>query len=79
MKQLLWIWLLLYGVSYMTYGQDVAYALRQEALRDFDQGKAVIAQQKLISAYDLFVEAEDWEMASMCLYERAIDYMNVEE
>lgn len=79
MKQLLWIWLLLYGVSYMTYGQDVAYALRQEALRDFDQGKAVIAQQKLISAYDLFVEAEDWEMASMCLYERAIDYMNVED
>ena len=63
----------------MTYGQDVAYALRQEALRDFDQGKAVIAQQKLISAYDLFVEAEDWEMASMCLYERAIDYMNVED
>lgn len=53
------------------------YALRQEALRDFDQGKAADAQKKLIQAYDLFVEAEDWDMASMCLYERAIDYMNI--
>ena len=77
MKQLLWIWLLLYGVSYMTYGQDVAYALRQEALRDFDQGKAAEAQKKLIQAHDLFVRAENWDMVSMCLYERAIDYMNI--
>ena len=53
------------------------YALRQEALRDFDQGKAADAQQKLIRAYGLFMKANDWDMASMCLYERAIDYMNI--
>jgi hypothetical protein len=51
--------------------------LRQEALRDFDQGNAAEAQKKLIQAYDLFVDAENWDMASMCLYERAIDYMNI--
>jgi len=53
------------------------YALRQEALRDFDQGKAADAQKKLIKAYDLFLGIENWDMASMCLYERAIDYMNI--
>ena len=53
------------------------YALRQEALRDFDQGKAADAQKKLIKAYDLFLGVENWDMASMCLYERAIDYMNI--
>jgi tetratricopeptide (TPR) repeat protein len=56
---------------------DDPYALRQEALRDFDQGKAAEAQKKLIQAHDLFVRAENWDMASMCLYERAIDYMNI--
>lgn len=53
------------------------YVLRQEALRDFDQGKAADAQKKLIKAYDLFLGIENWDMASMCLYERAIDYMNI--
>ena len=58
-------------------GNNDPYALRQEALRDFDQGKAADAQKKLIQAYGLFVEKENWDMASMCLYERAIDYMNI--
>ena len=58
-------------------GDNDPYALRQEALRDFDQGKAADAQKKLIKAYDLFVAMEEWDMASMCLYERAIDYMNI--
>ena len=53
------------------------YALRQEALYDFDHGKVADAQKKLIQAQDLFVEAQNWDMVSMCLYERAIDYMNV--
>ena len=77
MKRILLIWLLVYGVGCMLYAQDDAYALRQEALQDFDLGKAADAQKKLIRAYDIFVAAENWDMASMCLYERAIDYMNI--
>ena len=68
------------GLLAMGYGllaNDDPYALRQEALRDFDQGKAAEAQKKLIQAHELFVRAENWDMASMCLYERAIDYMNI--
>ena len=77
MKKILLIWLLVYGVGCMLYAQDDAYALPQEALQDFDLGKAADAQKKLIRAYDIFVAAENWDMASMCLYERAIDYMNI--
>ena len=58
-------------------GNNDPFTLRQEALRDFDKGNTADAQKKLIQAYDLFVEAENWDMASMCLYERAIDYMNI--
>lgn len=58
-------------------GNNDPFTLRQEALRDFDLGKAADAQKKLITAYDLFVDIENWDMASMCLYERAIDYMNI--
>lgn len=78
-KKILLILFCLYGVGGGIYGQECLdpYALRQEALRDFDQGKAADAQKKLIQAYNLFVEVEDWDMAAMCLYERAIDYMNI--
>ena len=72
--------LLLYSLFCLlgTYASDVdAYALRQEALSDFDQGKAADAQSKLIKAYVLFTADNNWDMASMCLYERAIDYMNI--
>ena len=76
MKRLvLLIWLLAIGNGLLANNDP--YALRQEALRDFDQGKAADAQKKLIKAYDLFVAMEGWDMASMCLYERAIDYMNI--
>ena len=74
-KVVLLIWLLAIGDGLLA--NDDPYALRQEALRDFDQGKAAEAQKKLIQAHDLFVRAENWDMASMCLYERAIDYMNI--
>jgi tetratricopeptide (TPR) repeat protein len=83
-RQLLILFLVLYsiagiefGFGCMMYGQDDPYVLRQEALRDFDQGKAADAQKKLLQAYDLFMEMKNWDMASMCLYERAIDYMNI--
>lgn len=70
---LIWLWAIGNGLL----ANDDPYALRQEALRDFDLGKAAEAQKKLIQAYELFVRAENWDMASMCLYERAIDYMNI--
>lgn len=88
-KLVLLIWLLAIGYGQLAMGNgllamgngqlanDDPYALRQEALRDFDQGKAADAQKKLIKAYELFVDIENWDMASMCLYERAIDYMNI--
>lgn len=81
-KVVLLIWLLAIGDGLLAMGDgllanDDPYALRQEALRDFDQGKAAEAQKKLIQAHDLFVMSENWDMASMCLYERAIDYMNI--
>ena len=55
------------------------FALRQEALRDFDMGNSENAQRKLITASDIFIHDNNWDMASMCLYERAIDYMNIGE
>ena len=81
-KVVLLIWLLAMGYGLLAMGDgllanDDPYALRQEALRDFDQGRAAEAQKKLIQAHDLFVRTENWDMASMCLYERAIDYMNI--
>ena len=88
-KLVLLIWLLAIGYRLLAIGNgqlaagngllgnNDPYALRQEALRDFDHGKSADAQNKLISAYDLFVQAGEWDMASMCLYERAIDYMNI--
>ena len=80
----LFIWLLAIGYGVLVYANEEnapsaqdPFALRQEALRDFDSGKAEDAQRKLIAAYELFIEAKNWDMASMCLYERAIDYMNI--
>ncbi|MBO5362109.1 MAG: hypothetical protein J6J71_09350 [Prevotella sp.] len=68
-----------YGVGCMAYGQEATdpYVLRLEALHDIDKGRSADAQKKLIKAYDLFVETKNWDMASMCLYERAIEYMNI--
>lgn len=78
-KRGLLIWLLCWIVgSGICFAHEIdPYALRQEALHDFDHGKVADAQKKLIQAQDLFVEAQNWDMVSMCLYERAIDYMNV--
>ena len=74
-KLILLIWLLAIGNGLLANNDP--YALRQEALHDIDKGRAADAQKKLIQAYGLFVEEENWDMASMCLYERAIDYMNI--
>ena len=78
-KRGLFIWLLCWIVgSWICFANDIdPYALRQEALRDFDQGDVEKAQAKLIQAYELFIQEENWDMVSMCLYERAIDYMNI--
>lgn len=80
----LFIWLLAMGYGVLVYANEEnapsahdPFALRQEALRDFESGKAEDAQRKLIAAYELFIETKNWDMASMCLYERAIDYMNM--
>ena len=80
----LFIWLLAIGYGVLVYANEEnapsaqdPFALRQESLRDFDSGKAEDAQRKLIAAYELFIETKNWDMASMCLYERAIDYMNM--
>lgn len=55
------------------------YALRIEALKDFDQGNVEDAQKKQILAYELFMAAKEWDMASLCLYERAIEYLNIQD
>ena len=80
MKKARFAILLLYSLFsfLLTYANDVdAYALRLDALYDFDHGMAADAQKKLILAYTIFTAEKNWDMASMCLYERAIDYMNV--
>ena len=77
MKQRCSIFLLVLLCSMIALANNNPFALRQEALDDFDHGRAKEAQHKLIMAFDLFLEANDWDMASMCLYERAIDYMNI--
>ena len=88
-KLVLLIWLLAIGYRLLAIGNgqlatgngllgnNDPYALRQEALRDFDQGEVEEAQAKLIQACELFIQEDNWDMVSMCLYERAIDYMNV--
>ena len=81
-KLVLLIWLLAIGYRLLAMGNGLlanndAYALRQEALHDIDKGRSADAQKKLIQAYGLFLADENWDMASMCLYERAIDYMNI--
>ena len=54
MKKIVLIWLLAIGYGVWVFASEMdPYALRQEALRDFDQGKAADAQKKLIEAYDL--------------------------
>lgn len=78
-KRWVLIWLLCWMLgSLVCFANEVdPYALRQEALRDFDRGDVENAQAKLIQACGLFAEIKNWDMLSMCLYERAIDYMNV--
>lgn len=56
-----------------------ADSLRRDALRDIDDGHTLDAQNKLIMACDIYKKAEEWDKMSLCLYERAIDYMNIQD
>ena len=78
-KRGLLIWLICWIMgSLVCFANEVdPYALRQEALHDIDYGEVEKAQAKLIQASELFAKKDNWDMVSMCLYERAIDYMNV--
>ena len=68
--------LVLISILSPVFSQD-AYSLRQTALQDIQRGNGADAQEKLIRAYEMFLADQNWEMASMCLYERAIEYMNI--
>ena len=54
-------------------------ALRQRnfAINAFKQGNSMAAQDSMIIAYETFMRLERWDYASLCLYERVIEYMNV--
>lgn len=56
-----------------------ADSLRRDALRDIDDGHTLDAQNKLIMACEIYKKAEEWDKMSLCLYERAIDYMNIQD
>lgn len=52
---------------------------RRTALEAFSRGASVEAQDSLIAAYETFMRLHRYDWASMCLYERAIEYMNIGE
>ena len=58
---------------------DRAMLLRLSANNAFKLGYSVRAQQEQIEAYEIFIDLHEWDWASMCLYERTIDYLNMGE
>ncbi len=56
---------------------DRAMLLRFSANNAFKIGYSERAQQEQIEAYTIFMRLEEWDWASMCLYERSIDYLNI--
>ena len=54
-----------------------ALAQRDYGIDAFKQGKSAAAQDSLIAAYDTFMRLRRYDYASLCLYERAIEYMNI--
>lgn len=58
---------------------DRAMLLRLSANNAFKLGYSARAQQEQIEAYEIFVALQEWDWASMCLYERTIDYLNMGE
>lgn len=56
---------------------DRAMLLRLSANNAFKIGLSERAQQDQIEAYTIFMRLQEWDWASMCLYERSIDYLNI--
>ena len=54
-----------------------ALAQRDYGIDAFKQGESAAAQDSLIAAYDTFMRLRRYDYASLCLYERAIEYMNI--
>ena len=54
-----------------------ALAQRNYGIDAFKQGYSESAQDSLIAAYDTFMRLQRYDYASLCLYERAIEYMNI--
>ena len=54
-----------------------ALAQRNYGIDAFKQGHSESAQDSLIAAYDTFMCLQRYDYASLCLYERAIEYMNI--
>ena len=54
-----------------------ALAQRDYGIDAFKQGHSEAAQDSLIAAYDTFMRLRRYDYASLCLYERAIEYMNI--
>ncbi|MGN0236160.1 MAG: helix-turn-helix transcriptional regulator [Paludibacteraceae bacterium] len=54
-----------------------ALAQRNSGINAFRQGQSAAAQDSLIAAYDTFMRLQRYDYASLCLYERAIEYMNI--
>ena len=50
---------------------------RNYGIDAFKQGHSESAQDSLIAAYDTFMRLQRYDYASLCLYERAIEYMNI--
>lgn len=54
-----------------------ALSQRNYGIDAFKKGHSESAQDSLIAAYDAFMRLQRYDYASLCLYERAIEYMNI--
>ena len=54
-----------------------ALSQRNDGIDAFKKGHSESAQDSLIAAYDTFMRLQRYDYASLCLYERAIEYMNI--
>ncbi len=54
-----------------------ALSQRNSGIDAFKRGESAAAQDSLIAAYDTFMRLQRYDYASLCLYERAIEYMNI--
>ena len=54
-----------------------ALSQRNYGIDAFKRGESAAAQDSLIAAYDTFMRLQRYDYASLCLYERAIEYMNI--